>query len=111
MQQPGGDEPASGREVVSLLSNSGLSVVPQIERMDDNLTPDKPQVRYFNEADKESATKVLETFRQKYPDATLVPLKIPAPAGQIEVWLPRVSEPRVREPRATPAPPTRLRVQ
>ena len=120
VQQPRVDESTSGREVVSLLNQSGLSVVPQIERMDNNLTPDKAQVRYFNETDKASATKVLESFKQKYPDATLVLLKIPAPAGQIEVWLPRVREPRVREPRAglpragelrgAPAPPTGVRI-
>jgi hypothetical protein len=38
-------------------------------------------------------------FKQKYPDAVLVPLKIPAPAGQVDVWLPRVRAPgRVLQP-------------
>ena len=50
-------------------------------------------MRYFNEADWADAMKVLDAFKQKYPDAVLVPLKIPAPAGQSEVWLPRVQAP------------------
>ena len=93
VQQPRIDEPAKGRQIVGLLRDTGLNVVPQVEGTENDKTPDRAQVRYFNEADKANAMKVLDTVKQKYPDATLVPLKIPAPSGQIEVWLPRVATP------------------
>ena len=118
VQQPRIDEPAKGRQIVGLLRDGGFNVEQQIERTDNAQTPDKPQVRYFNEADKQNAMKVLDTLKQKYPDAVLVPLKIPAPIGQVEVWLPRVQTqptrpvpPRNIAPRNPPAAPRNLIVQ
>ena len=93
MQQAEADTPASGSQIVSLLQADGFKVESRVERTADRVTPDRAQVRYFNEADKEHAMQVLETFKQKYPDAVLVPLKIRAPLGQLEVWLPRVKAP------------------
>jgi hypothetical protein len=93
VQQAEADTPASGSQIVSLLKAGGFKVEPRVERTADKVTPDRAQVRYFNEADKERAMQVLETFKQKYPDAVLVPLKIRAPLGQLEVWLPRVKAP------------------
>ena len=59
--------------------------------------------------------KVLDTVKQKYPDAVLLPLKIPAPLGQVEVWLPRVQPPPTAptnvRPREAPAAPRSLVVQ
>ena len=81
-----------------------IQVEPRVERTADKVTPDRAQVRYFNEADKEHAMQVLETFKQKYPDAVLVPLKIRAPLGQLEVWLPRVKT-SLPERATTPATP------
>ena len=118
VQQPRIDDAAKGRQIVGLLSDTGLNVVPQVEGTENDKTPDRAQVRYFNEADKANATKVLDTLKQKYPDAVLVPLKIPAPSGQVEVWLPRVqtpptapTPPRSGRPRDAPAAPRNLIVQ
>ena len=104
VQQAEADTPASGSQVVSLLQTGGFKVEPRVERTADKVTPDRAQVRYFNEADKEHAMQVLETFKQKYPDAVLVPLKIRAPLGQLEVWLPRVKT-SLPERATTPATP------
>jgi hypothetical protein len=112
VQQPRIDEPAKGRQIVGLLRDTGLNVVTQVEGTENDQTPDKAQVRYFNEADKASAMKVLDTVKQKYPEAVLVPLKIPAPSGQIEVWLPRVATPpRNIKPTDLPALPRNRIVQ
>lgn len=104
VQQAEADTPASGSQIVSLLQADGFKVEPRVERTADKVTPDRAQVRYFNEADKERAMQVLETFKQKYPDAVLVPLKIRAPLGQLEVWLPRVKT-SLPERATTPATP------
>jgi hypothetical protein len=104
VQQAEADTPASGSQIVSLLQTGGFKVEPRVERTADKVTPDRAQVRYFNEADKERAMQVLETFKQKYPDAVLVPLKIRAPLGQLEVWLPRVKT-SLPARATTPAPP------
>ena len=104
VQQAEGDTPASGSQIVSLLQADGFKVESRVERTADRVTPDRAQVRYFNEADKEHAMQVLETFKQKYPDAVLVPLKIRAPLGQLEVWLPRVKT-SLPEPATAPATP------
>ena len=118
VQQPRIDDAAKGRQIVGLLNDTGLNVVPEVEGTENDKTPDRAQVRYFNEADKANATKVLDTLKQKYPDAVLVPLKIPAPSGQVEVWLPRVqtlptapTPPRNGRPRDVPAAPRNLSVQ
>jgi hypothetical protein len=109
VQQAEGDTPASGSQIVSLLQADGFKVESRVERTADKVTPDRAQVRYFNEADKEHAMQVLETFKQKYPDAVLVPLKIRAPLGQLEVWLPRVKTSLpARATTPTPPPATTL---
>jgi hypothetical protein len=89
VQQDQADTTGNGQQIVSALRSDGFAVEPQVERTATRLTPDRPQVRYFNEADKAKATMVLESLKEKYPDAVLVPLKIKAPPGQLEVWLPR----------------------
>jgi len=104
VQQAEADTPVSGSQIVSLLQADGFKVESRVERTADKVTPDRAQVRYFNEADKERAMQVLETFKQKYPDAVLVPLKIRAPLGQLEVWLPRVKT-SLPARATTPAPP------
>jgi hypothetical protein len=109
VQQAEADTPASGSQIVSLLKAGGFKVESRVERTADKVTPDRAQVRYFNEADKDRAMQVLETFKQKYPDAVLVPLKIRAPLGQLEVWLPRVKTSLpARATTPTPPPATTL---
>jgi hypothetical protein len=90
IQQPRNDDPQKGSEVVRRLRVAGLRVEPNVERTANNLTPGKPQVRYFNESDRTDADRVLAIFRESYPEAELVRLKMQAPRGQLEVWLPRI---------------------
>ena len=57
--------------------------------------PTQLQVRYFNEADAEEAREIQTELRQQEPFSTLPSasaptlVKLGAPAGQIEVWLPQ----------------------
>ncbi len=57
-------------------------------------TPDNTQVRYFNEADKQSAEAVTTVLRgQGVTEATAKLLgNLKAPQGTIEIWLGRVSK-------------------
>jgi hypothetical protein len=91
IQQDGSDDMRKGSGVARSLQAAGFNnVVPQVERTASARTPKEAQVRYFNDADKAQAIEVLKKLQQQYPGATLVAMKIPAPRGQIEVWLPRV---------------------
>jgi hypothetical protein len=47
------------------------------------------QVRYFRTADEDKAKKALGVLKGRYPNAKLVAFNLPAPAGQLEVWLPK----------------------
>jgi len=89
VQQDNRDAGGRGSQVVALLKDAGLPVNPGIEKTASDRTPVQPQVRYFSEADKPKAEHVLEQLKQQYPDAVLRPMKIQAPPGQMEVWLPR----------------------
>ena len=90
VQQDRADDPQKGKQLVDVFSSAGLNVAGRVEQTASKQTPDQAQVRYFADGDKEKATAVLDTVKQQYPGAVLVPLKIHAPPGQLEVWLPRV---------------------
>jgi hypothetical protein len=51
--------------------------------------PTTPQVRYFNAADKDSADAAVLLLKTIYPNAFAKYVGLPAPAGQLEVWLAR----------------------
>jgi len=92
VQQDRADDAAKGKAVLNLLRGSGFKVENRVEQVASAATPDRPQVRYFNEGDKDRAATLADRLRQQYPDVKLVPLKIPAPKGQLEVWLPRANQ-------------------
>jgi hypothetical protein len=90
VQQDRADDPRKGSSFVKLLQVAGFGdVATQVERTNSARTPNTAQVRYFNEADKARALEVLNKLKVEYPDAKLVPIKLPAPPGQLEVWFPR----------------------
>jgi hypothetical protein len=89
IQQDQADNPKNGEAVQTLLKGAGFQAESHIEKTNSTRTPERPQIRYFNEADKDKAKQLLDVFKKQYDNAVLVPLKVPAPQGQLEVWLPR----------------------
>ncbi len=81
------DTTAGGKNLLAELKNAGLTVESHIEKIPSAQMPRFSQVRYFNEADKEKAFKILSLVRRISPEASAVRLGLPAPSGQIEVWL------------------------
>ena len=65
-------------------------VASSVEKIDSLKMPIVAQVRYFNEADKPLAETALAQLQKQFPNAKLVRIALPAPTGQLEVWLPRV---------------------
>jgi hypothetical protein len=73
----------------ALTQDPSLRVDPRVEAIKHENMPSKPTVRYFNAGDSTIAERVLERFKKIYPDAVAMPITLPAPQGQVEVWLPR----------------------
>jgi hypothetical protein len=75
-----------------------FNLVPQIEQIDSAKMPWNAQVRYFNAQDKPTAERALQRLRTVYPNAQLVQIGLPAPKGQLEVWMPRAAGSPLSEP-------------
>lgn len=69
------------------LLSGGFNVARGIERIESKNMPKSPQVRYFNKSDKVSAQRIADVLRSSYPAIALSAVGLPAPQGQIEVWL------------------------
>lgn len=76
-------------QVQQALRAAGLKVEQGIERIDTAKMPRRAQVRYFNAADKVRAEQVVTAVQAFFPNAKAARISVPAPAGQMEVWLPR----------------------
>lgn len=81
-----------GENIVKALQNASFSVERNIERIDSSRMPKTAQVRYFNENDKVLANRALTDLQKLFPTAVLIRIGLPAPSGQIEIWLPRVQD-------------------
>ncbi|MEN2474486.1 hypothetical protein [Burkholderia sp. GS2Y] len=66
---------------------TNFDVANGIEKIPSAKMPRQTQVRYFNAKDAQKAEAVLALVQQTNPDATLRYVGLPAPAGQLEVWL------------------------
>lgn len=84
------DTSAKGEQIVAALKAASLGVANSIERIDSSRMPTVAQVRYFNEADKPLAETALAQLQKQFPNAKLTRIALPAPTGQLEVWLPRI---------------------
>ncbi|WP_155755232.1 hypothetical protein [Burkholderia stagnalis] len=82
------DSPANGDKVKQLLG-AKFSVAQNVERISSAKMPTTPQVRYFNAGDKDSADAAVLLLKTVYPNAFAKYVGLPAPAGQLEVWLAR----------------------
>ena len=87
VQQDKGD-PVDAQAVVADLGKT-FTVAKTIEKIDTKM-PKDPQVRYFNETDRGKAEQITAELKVKgYATAEPVRLGLPAPVGQVEVWLPK----------------------
>lgn len=84
------DKSNNAELIVTALSAGKFGVAKAIERIDSSRMPKVAQVRYFNDADKTLAERALAQLQLQFPSATIVRIGLPAPSGQLEVWLPRV---------------------
>jgi hypothetical protein len=93
IQQDAQDTPASGAKVVQLLRTGWPSadVESAVQRIPSQKMPAVAQVRYFNDTDEALAQRCVEILKKAYPNARVVRIGLPSPAGQLEVWLPKVA--------------------
>lgn len=90
VQQDLRDAPNAGQQIVKTLAGSGFTVEKRVELIDSSKMPKNAQVRYFNDSDKGLAEAALTELQKLYKTAILARIAgMPAPKGQLEVWLPR----------------------
>ncbi len=77
---------------VKNLVDAGFPVYKSVEVVDNSKMPKTAQVRYFNDSDKPSAEKAVSLLKRQFNSANIVRVGLPAPSGQLEVWLPKVSQ-------------------
>lgn len=83
------DSSGAGQTVVNSLRGANFGVESNVESIDSSKMPRVAQVRFFNETDRELATQAAEKLKVQFPEISILKLKLPAPTGQLEVWLPR----------------------
>ncbi|GAB2788316.1 hypothetical protein GCM10027040_13160 [Halomonas shantousis] len=83
------DKSANADVIASKLIDSGFNVVPDIESIDSSRMPKIAQVRYFNDSDTALAERALNRLKQLFPTAISTKINLPAPKGQLEIWLPK----------------------
>ena len=81
----------NAEKIVSNLAKARFDVEKRIERIDSSRMPKRGQVRYFNDSDKGLAEAALRELQKQYQNANIIRIGLPAPKGQLEVWLPRVA--------------------
>lgn len=96
VQRDARDESGNAAKVVAALGAADLPTVSgKVEAIASDKVPAIAQVRYFNAADAALAETALGVLRQFYPNATATQVRLPSPAGQLEVWLPRGGRTRI----------------
>jgi hypothetical protein len=70
-----------------MLTENSFKVASDIEKIDSSRMPRVTQVRFFNDSDKASADLALKIVSVSRPNAVAVRVGIPAPQGQLELWL------------------------
>lgn len=83
------DKTNASQNLVNQFRAANFRVENSVESIDSSKMPRVAQVRYFNDADQDLANKVAENMRTQFPDVSVLKFKLPAPSGQLEVWLPR----------------------
>lgn len=78
---------STATDVARVLAANSFNVSPEIEKIDTSRMPQVTQVRFFNDSDKASADLALKIVSVSRPNAVAVRVGIPAPSGQLELWL------------------------
>ena len=89
IQRDRNDRSGAAADVAAALAASGLRVAAAVESIPHDRMPAEAQVRYFNEADRGTGEAALRLLQARFPGARLRRVGLKAPAGQLEVWLPR----------------------
>ncbi|QWF18150.1 hypothetical protein [Lysobacter capsici] len=89
IQKDASDTSRKAELVAKALSDASLAVAKSIEKIESKKMPKLAQVRYFNKSDRTEADNALTALKTHYPDAIITFISLPAPAGQLEIWLPR----------------------
>jgi hypothetical protein len=89
VQRDAADASGAAAAVVAALKGQGLNVARAVEAIPHDRMPAEAQVRYFNAADRGAGEAALALLRVQFPQAKLRKVGLKAPAGQLEVWLPR----------------------
>jgi TIR domain len=84
------DNTSAAEDIVKQLMEASFPVEKTVGKMDSSQVPKIAEVRYFNEDDKDQATRVADILKKSFSNAKLVRSRLPAPKGQLEVWLPQV---------------------
>lgn len=87
IQQDKEDKSASGKEILTQLKIKGFHT-QGVEKMTSTLMPEVTKVRIFHSSDTQTGQTVLHEVQEKYPDAKLELLALPAKPGTVEIWLP-----------------------
>lgn len=82
------DRSGTATALAGTLRGAGFDVIPQIDKIPSDRVPKTAQVRYFNEVDRPAAEAALAKVKDRFPASVVRKVGLPAPAGQIEVWLP-----------------------
>ncbi len=90
LQRDSADKSGLAERVASILRDKGILVERNIEAIPSKGMPTEAQVRYFNDDDAESANRALEILRDLQPSAKAIKVKMPAPSGQLEIWMARI---------------------
>jgi len=87
IQQDKEDKSTSGNEILNRLKAKGFRA-QGVEKMDSVLMPEATKIRIFHSTDTQTGQTVLHEVQEKYPDAKLELLGLPAKPGTVEIWLP-----------------------
>lgn len=83
------DKSGASQSVINNLRAANFKVENNVESIDSSKMPRVAQIRFFNDTDRELATQAAEKLRAQFFEISVLKLKLPAPTGQLEVWLPR----------------------
>ena len=89
VQRDAADASGAAATVVAALRARGMNVARAVEAIPHDRMPGEAQVRYFNESDRAAGEAALALLQAQFPAAKLRKVGLKAPAGQLEVWLPR----------------------
>ena len=87
IQMEKGDPSTAGIELINTLKQLSWNVSNNVQKVEPTLMPKSSQIRYFHDEDKVNAEKLQNDLKTTHPELKIVRLVIPAPTGQLEIWL------------------------